>query len=133
MGMGIMGMAEIKDSRAEKITYSPKLSQNLEPKMLPSSMEISISKYFLCLALSVIQRKAFGHNQFVHNISFRYYGYRNPSSEPDLRLKCFSEYPELFRDRDVLDIGCNVGHITLSVWFNAVVYCYSNRFCYAPL
>lgn len=45
----------------------------------------------------------------------RYYGYRNPSSEPDLRLKCFAEYPELFRDRDVLDIGCNVGHITLSL------------------
>ncbi|KAK3919659.1 7SK snRNA methylphosphate capping enzyme [Frankliniella fusca] len=45
----------------------------------------------------------------------RYYGYRNPSSEPDLRLRCFAEYPELFRDRDVLDIGCNVGHITLSI------------------
>ena len=45
----------------------------------------------------------------------RYYGYRNSSNEPDLRLKCFAEYPDLFRDRDVLDIGCNVGHITLSI------------------
>ena len=47
-------------------------------------------------------------------LSYRYYGYRNSVHEPDLRLKCFGQHPELFRDRDVLDIGCNVGHITLS-------------------
>lgn len=40
-----------------------------------------------------------------------YYGYRNPSCE-DGRwvLK-----PEWFRGRDVLDLGCNVGHLTLSI------------------
>lgn len=48
-------------------------------------------------------------------ISFRYYGYRNPQHEVDIRLKCFEERKELFQGKDVLDIGCNIGHITLIV------------------
>lgn len=46
---------------------------------------------------------------------FRYYGYRNPSNEMDHRLKVFSHHPYLFENKDILDIGCNIGHITLSV------------------
>uniref|UniRef100_A0A8C5NX72 RNA methyltransferase n=1 Tax=Jaculus jaculus TaxID=51337 RepID=A0A8C5NX72_JACJA len=42
----------------------------------------------------------------------KYYGYRNPSCE-DVRLKVLK--PEWFRGRDVLDLGCNVGHLTLSI------------------
>lgn len=45
----------------------------------------------------------------------RYYGYRNPHHEIDLRLRCLMDHKELFFDKDILDIGCNVGHITLSV------------------
>ena len=48
-------------------------------------------------------------------ISFRYYGYRNPHHEVDIRLKCFEERKELFQGKNVLDIGCNIGHITLIV------------------
>lgn len=33
----------------------------------------------------------------------------------DLRLSCFAKHHELFLDKDVLDIGCNIGHVTLSV------------------
>lgn len=33
----------------------------------------------------------------------------------DLRLQCFASYRDLFLDKDVLDIGCNIGHVTLSV------------------
>ncbi|CAG5117996.1 unnamed protein product [Candidula unifasciata] len=43
----------------------------------------------------------------------RYYGYRNKDSVPDPRLQYFD--PSWFKGRDVLDIGCNVGHITLAV------------------
>lgn len=42
----------------------------------------------------------------------RYYGYRNPNCE-DLRLRSF--WREWFEDKDVLDIGCNAGHVTLCV------------------
>jgi len=42
----------------------------------------------------------------------RYYGYRNPNCE-DVRLLSFRA--EWFTGLDVLDIGCNAGHVTLSV------------------
>lgn len=43
---------------------------------------------------------------------FRYYGYRNPDSQ-DMRMVSFRR--EWFENKDVLDIGCNVGHVTLCV------------------
>lgn len=43
----------------------------------------------------------------------RYYGYRNQSMSPDTRLECFKR--EWFENKQVLDIGCNVGHVTLSI------------------
>lgn len=43
----------------------------------------------------------------------RYYGYRNGGGQEDPRLKAMK--PEWFRGLDVLDIGCNVGHLTLSL------------------
>ncbi|KAG7207350.1 hypothetical protein KM043_009014 [Ampulex compressa] len=45
----------------------------------------------------------------------RYYGYRNPHHELDTRLTVFAQRKELFMGKDILDIGCNIGHITLSV------------------
>ncbi|XP_050581008.1 7SK snRNA methylphosphate capping enzyme bin3 [Bombus affinis] len=45
----------------------------------------------------------------------RYYGYRNSHNDMDTRLTVFVQYKYLFIDKDVLDIGCNIGHITLSV------------------
>nr|XP_034176104.1 7SK snRNA methylphosphate capping enzyme-like [Osmia lignaria]XP_034176105.1 7SK snRNA methylphosphate capping enzyme-like [Osmia lignaria]XP_034176106.1 7SK snRNA methylphosphate capping enzyme-like [Osmia lignaria]XP_034176107.1 7SK snRNA methylphosphate capping enzyme-like [Osmia lignaria] len=45
----------------------------------------------------------------------RYYGYRNSYHEVDTRLTIFAQRKYLFVGKDVLDIGCNIGHITLSV------------------
>lgn len=45
----------------------------------------------------------------------RYYGYRNHPQERDTRLTVFTQRKELFYQKDVLDVGCNIGHITLSV------------------
>ncbi|KAF5306161.1 hypothetical protein FQR65_LT07437 [Abscondita terminalis] len=55
------------------------------------------------------------NKQFQYGNYNRYYGYRNQHSEVDLRLLCFSNHKELFLDKDILDIGCNIGHITLSI------------------
>ncbi|CAH1774200.1 unnamed protein product [Owenia fusiformis] len=52
-------------------------------------------------------------NKFVYGNYNRYYGYRNPHSEEDNRLNLMKS--RWFEDMDVLDIGCNVGHITLSI------------------
>ncbi|CAK9799325.1 7SK snRNA methylphosphate capping enzyme [Anthophora quadrimaculata] len=45
----------------------------------------------------------------------RYYGYRNSHHDMDTRLTVFAQRKYLFFGKDVLDIGCNIGHITLSV------------------
>uniref|UniRef100_A0A1B6CFH9 RNA methyltransferase n=1 Tax=Clastoptera arizonana TaxID=38151 RepID=A0A1B6CFH9_9HEMI len=45
----------------------------------------------------------------------RYYGYRNAHQEFDIRLKVLERQKELFIGKDVLDIGCNVGHVTLAI------------------
>ena len=52
--------------------------------------------------------------QFIYGNYNRYYGYRNPcGSEKDDRLTNFDR--AWFEGKEVLDIGCNVGHITLSI------------------
>lgn len=43
----------------------------------------------------------------------RYYGYRHLNEFMDVRLKVFHKNPQLFKDKDVLDIGCNVGLLTI--------------------
>ncbi|XP_053680384.1 7SK snRNA methylphosphate capping enzyme bin3 [Anopheles nili] len=45
----------------------------------------------------------------------RYYGYHSLNEFIDVRLKVFLRNPYLFRDKDVLDIGCNVGLMTIAV------------------
>lgn len=51
--------------------------------------------------------------QFVHGNYNRYYGYRNPEREEDERLVHFRR--EWFFGKDVLDVGCNVGHVTMTL------------------
>ena len=43
----------------------------------------------------------------------RYYGYRTPDLEPDYRLHFFRKL--WFEGKDVLDIGCNAGHVTIAI------------------
>lgn len=50
--------------------------------------------------------------KFIYGNYNRYYGYRNPTMD-DKRLNCFKK--EWFEGKCVLDIGCNVGNVTLSL------------------
>ncbi|XP_053574354.1 7SK snRNA methylphosphate capping enzyme [Bombina bombina] len=52
-------------------------------------------------------------NRFQYGNYCRYYGYRNPCQSEDPRLRVLR--PEWFKEKAVLDIGCNVGHLTLCV------------------
>lgn len=52
-------------------------------------------------------------SRFQYGNYCRYYGYRNPCRSDDPRLRVLR--PEWFRGKNVLDIGCNVGHLTLTV------------------
>ncbi|KAG9281561.1 7SK snRNA methylphosphate capping enzyme-like [Astyanax mexicanus] len=46
----------------------------------------------------------------------KYYGYRNPGLTEDPRLRTLK--PEWFRGKEVLDLGCNTGRLTLSIAMN---------------
>ncbi|XP_072302358.1 7SK snRNA methylphosphate capping enzyme [Eucyclogobius newberryi] len=54
------------------------------------------------------QRKTFQYGNYN-----KYYGYRNPGAIEDLRIQVFK--PEWFKGKDVLDLGCNAGHLTLYI------------------
>lgn len=51
--------------------------------------------------------------EFHYGTYSHYYGYRTPSLNVDPRLAAFR--PEWFRGKKVLDVGCNVGHMTLAI------------------
>jgi 7SK snRNA methylphosphate capping enzyme len=48
----------------------------------------------------------------------RYYGYRNLNENIDVRFKVFARNAFLFKDKDILDIGCNVGLMAIAVGKN---------------
>ncbi|EDW73795.2 uncharacterized protein Dwil_GK19498 [Drosophila willistoni] len=45
----------------------------------------------------------------------RYVDFRQLNEFRDVRLQVFQRHPELFQNKDILDIGCNVGHMTITV------------------
>ena len=50
--------------------------------------------------------------KFVYGNYNRYYGYRNPAQERDIRLNVLHQ--DWFEDKDVLDIGCNDSHVNFT-------------------
>ena len=51
--------------------------------------------------------------KFSYGNYSKYYGYRNPSKQEDVRLQYFDK--SWFCGKEVLDLGCNIGHITLTI------------------
>ncbi|XP_054716116.1 LOW QUALITY PROTEIN: 7SK snRNA methylphosphate capping enzyme-like [Uloborus diversus] len=58
------------------------------------------------------KRKPNNDAEFRYGNYHQYYGYRNQGAT-DSRLLCMKK--EWFEGRDVLDVGCNAGHFTLSL------------------
>lgn len=55
-------------------------------------------------------------SKFVYgNYNQYYHGRRNKGREEDVRLVVFKEHSDVFQDKDMLDIGCNSGMITLEI------------------
>lgn len=54
------------------------------------------------------QKKKFQYGNYN-----KYYGYRNPSNSEDPRVRLLRR--EWFEGKDVLDLGCNSGHLTLYI------------------
>lgn len=49
------------------------------------------------------------------NYAGQYCGLQNLNNFSDVRLTVFMRHTYLFKDKDILDIGCNVGHMTIAV------------------
>ncbi|KAJ4930128.1 hypothetical protein JOQ06_019141 [Pogonophryne albipinna] len=54
------------------------------------------------------QKKKFQYGNYN-----KYYGYRNPGASEDIRVRVLR--PEWFEGKEVLDLGCNSGHLTLYI------------------
>lgn len=50
-----------------------------------------------------------------HGNHNRYYGFESLNKNMDVRLKIFQKNIHLFKNKDVLDIGCNCGLLTLAI------------------
>lgn len=73
----------------------------------------SSPKKKICLEFDVKKKE---HKKFPHGNYYGYYGYRSNSKDfEDVRLEIFKDYWHLFKNKDLLDIGCNEGLITLAV------------------
>ena len=101
----------IKDD--EKAIKSDKTSPH-RPKYRkqPSNQSNSGSGKHHRRGSGINQKQQKQNEKFIYGNYNRYYGYRNPNQD-DERLKVFKE--EWFKNLDVLDIGCNVGHVTLHI------------------
>lgn len=64
----------------------------------------------ICLDVKKKEYKKFPYGNYN-----RYYGYRNSKNFQDVRLEIFQDYSNLFKNKDLLDIGCNEGLLTLAV------------------
>lgn len=54
--------------------------------------------------------------KFIYGNYSQYYGYRNKDKDNhDIRLDVFAEQKEIFKNKQILDIGCNSGFITMEV------------------
>ncbi|XP_050322748.1 probable RNA methyltransferase CG1239 [Bactrocera neohumeralis] len=54
--------------------------------------------------------------KFIYGNYNKYYGYRNKDSKyHDIRLEVFATRSDMFQNKQVLDIGCNSGLITMEV------------------
>lgn len=117
--------ADITDEKAVPVTESipnNEMKTNLSRKRPPndSQSKNSPTKKLRLELPKVLQN---GHpnrngvqnkSKFIYGNYNRYYGYRCEKNVEDVRLIALSRY-ELFNDREILDIGCNDGSLTVAL------------------
>lgn len=59
------------------------------------------------------QKQNIHKKKFQYGNYNQYYGYRNPGASEDSRIRILQ--PDWFRGKEVLDLGCNTGHLTLTI------------------
>ncbi len=54
-------------------------------------------------------------SKFQYGNHCSYKGFAALTENNDVRLRVFKQYPYLFQNKDVLDIGCHAGHVTIAI------------------
>lgn len=100
-------------AKASTVAVAVPSTSNAEPFHPP---EIAVDD----MVKGVIDRKraAFKKENIKYqygNFTFRYGGIQSLNNFSDVRLTVFLRHAYLFKDKDILDIGCSVGHMTFAV------------------
>lgn len=72
-------------------------------------------KLRLEIAKPVQSKPASSKSKYIYGNYNRYYGYRNSNVAEDVRIVAFRTCPEYFEGKEMLDIGCNDGAVTMTV------------------
>ncbi|KAI4501675.1 hypothetical protein M0802_003010 [Mischocyttarus mexicanus] len=113
----LKGLEDTKDKRLRKLDVKDKIVSPVIPqpgawKPRPQHRPSQDKKKKQQQSLPNFKEKDARYQYGNYN---RYYGYRNPHHLVDTRLTVFAQRKHLFFGKDILDIGCNIGHITLSI------------------
>lgn len=102
-------------TKSDNKIVSPVIPQpGVERKRHPSHSRQYTDKPHLSQQNLVPPKKYNPKNEhFQYGNYNKYYGYRNPDQTPDVRLDFLKR--DWFEGKEVLDIGCNIGHITLTL------------------
>lgn len=89
-----------------------KRGSNVQPNKSPSKkLRLEISKP---VANNHDKINGVKHkNKFIYGNYNRYYGYRCEKNVEDVRLNALIQYKDLFIGKEILDIGCNDGSLTI--------------------
>lgn len=84
-------------------------SGSLSPRVSPvKKLRLEIPK--LIESTAIVSK-----TKYIYGNYNRYYGYRNSNVNEDVRIVAFRTCPEYFVEKEILDIGCNDGAVTMTV------------------
>lgn len=104
----------------EKTTPYPIPPARSPPKrpasvVTPSPRSLPAKKLRLEIARPNEWKAAASKRKYIYGNYNRYYGYRNSNDDEDVRIVAFRACAEYFGDKEILDIGCNEGAVTMAV------------------
>lgn len=107
----------------EKTVMTIKATPVSSPKKRPSNVQLNNSpskklRLELPKTVSNVHSKvndAKHKNKFIYGNYNRYYGYRCEKNFEDVRLEALSQYEDLFHGKEILDVGCNDGSLTMAL------------------
>lgn len=108
------------DGKHEVTLASVSITINRSPTKRSASVLLSprvspIKKLRLEIPKPIESTACVNKTKYIYGNYNRYYGYRNSNVNEDVRIVAFRACPEYFVDKEILDIGCNDGGVTMTV------------------